>query len=111
VVAEQNRDLVENLRGKGYKAVAGDASEPAVLVQAHVARARVLVIAVPDTFNVRKMADTARILNPTIEIVVRSHNPEDAARLQQEHVGKVFVGEHELALSMTRHVLEKLDIH
>ncbi|MFN2240546.1 MAG: NAD-binding protein, partial [Thermoanaerobaculia bacterium] len=54
VVAEQNRELVEQLRERGIHAVAGDAAEPEVLIQAHVARARILVIATPDTFNVRQ---------------------------------------------------------
>ena len=49
VVAEQNRELVERLRDRGVHAVTGDASDPVVLAQAHVARARLLVIATPDT--------------------------------------------------------------
>ena len=89
-------------------AVSGDASDPAVLIQAHIARAGMLVIATPDTFGVRKMAQVARALNPEIELVVRSHNEEEAALLEQEQVGKVFMGEHELALGMTEHVLARM---
>jgi CPA2 family monovalent cation:H+ antiporter-2 len=66
-----------------------------------------LVIATPDTLGVRQMAAHARLLNPHIEIVVRSHNEEEARRLEQELSGRVFVGEHELASAMTRHVLER----
>lgn len=40
VVAEQNRETVEALRRRGISAVSGDASDPAVLIQTHVARAR-----------------------------------------------------------------------
>lgn len=54
VVAEQNRELVEQLRERGIPAVSGDATEPAVLIQAHIARARMLVIATPDAFHARK---------------------------------------------------------
>jgi CPA2 family monovalent cation:H+ antiporter-2 len=67
-----------------------------------------LVIATPDTFHVRAMIETARMLNPAIRCVVRTHNMEEAALLRQENAGEVFVGEQELAGSMTRHVLEKL---
>jgi monovalent cation:H+ antiporter-2, CPA2 family len=49
VVAEQNRESVERLRERGVHAVSGDASEPEVLIQAHVARASLLAIATPDT--------------------------------------------------------------
>ncbi len=108
VVAEQTRELVEKLRERGVPAVSGDASDPAVLIQAHIARASILVIATPDTFNVRQMINTARTLNPDIETVVRTHNEEEARLLEQEHAGKVFVGEYELAASMTQHVLERI---
>ena len=64
VVAEDNRELVEKLRAEGTPAVAGDAAEPAVLIQAHVTRASMLVIAIPDPLNVRKMLEIARTLNP-----------------------------------------------
>jgi CPA2 family monovalent cation:H+ antiporter-2 len=108
VVAEQNRELVEKLRERGVPAVSGDASDPAVLIQAHIARARMLVIATPDTFSTRRMIEIARALNPGVETVVRTHSEEEAALLQRENAGKVFMGEHELALGMTRHVLERV---
>jgi CPA2 family monovalent cation:H+ antiporter-2 len=105
VVAEQNREVVERLRERGVPAVYGDASQPETLVQSHVARACMLVIATPDSMGVRQMAAHARLLNPGIEIVVRSHNEEEARRLEHDLASRVFVGEHELALAMTRYVL------
>ena len=108
VVVEQNRELVERLRQRDVPAVSGDASDPAVLVQGHVARARMLVIATPEPVQVRKMAEVARMLNPRIEIVVRTHSDEEADLLRQENVGEVFMGEHELAAGMTRHVLARM---
>jgi CPA2 family monovalent cation:H+ antiporter-2 len=108
VVAEQNREVVERLRAQGVPAVSGNAGEPAVLIQAHIARASILVIATPDTFYVRRMIETARALNPDIATVVRTHSEEEAGLLRRENAGTVFLGEHELALGMTRHVLETL---
>ena len=108
VVAEENREIVEKLRSEGVAAVSGNAGEPAVMIQAHIARASMLVIATPDTFHVRRMIETARALNPGIETVVRTHSEEEATLLRQENAGTVFMGEHELALGMTRHVLERL---
>ena len=60
VVAEENREIVEKLRDSGIPAVSGDAAEPAVLIQAHIQRARMLVIATPDTLDVRRMIEIAR---------------------------------------------------
>ncbi len=107
VVAEQNREVVERLRAKGIAAVSGDASDPAVLIQAHIARASMLVVATPDTFDVRQMIKTARTLNPGIETVVRTHNEEEAGLLEREAAEKVFLGEDELAKGMSRYVLER----
>lgn len=107
VVAEQNRERVDSLRKQGIAAVSGDAVEPAVLIQAHIARAAMLVVATPDSMDVRRMAETARTLNPTIEIVLRTHNEEEAVLLMKEEVGRVFFGEEELARGMTSHVLAR----
>jgi CPA2 family monovalent cation:H+ antiporter-2 len=108
VVADEDREIVEQLRDKGQAAVLGDAADPATLIQAHVAQARMMVIATPQTLGVRQMVETARTLNPSIEVLIRSHNVEEAALLEGENLGKVFVGERELALSMTRHMLTLL---
>ncbi|HEY2979365.1 MAG TPA: cation:proton antiporter, partial [Burkholderiaceae bacterium] len=105
VVAEENREIVERLRDDGQAAVLGNAVEPETLVQAHIADARMLVVATPQTLEVRQMVETARTLNPNVQVVVRSHNVEEAALLEREQAGKVFVGEQELARAMTQHVL------
>ena len=111
VVAEQNRELVEQLRARNVPAVSGDASDPAVLIQAHIARAGMLVIATADTFDVRKMVGIARKLNPKVEVVLRTHDEDDARLFEQDDLGKVFFGEHELALGITRHIVERMGVH
>ncbi|BDT67703.1 putative cation/proton antiporter YbaL [Comamonadaceae bacterium OS-1] len=107
VVVEQNRERVEQLRASGITAVSGDAADAGVLIQAHIARASMLLIATPDAFNVRQMVANARMLNPHIETVVRTHNETEATLLAQENIGRVFLGEDELAHNMGRHVLER----
>jgi monovalent cation:H+ antiporter-2, CPA2 family len=37
---------------------------------------------------------------------VRTHSEEEAVLLEKEQAGKVFLGEHELAIGMIQHVLE-----
>ncbi|ALQ50025.1 YbaL family putative K(+) efflux transporter [Nitrosomonas ureae] len=109
VVAEQNRELVQDLRKQNINAVSGDATEPSVLIQAHITDAAMLVIAIPDPLNVRQMIDTARTLNPEIEIVLRTRNEDETALLRQDKVGTVFFSEEELAKSMTHHILQRFD--
>ena len=107
VVAEQNRELVEALRKRGVAAVSGNAATGAVLIQAHIADAAMLVIATPDTLGVRQMAQIARALNRSIEVVVRTHSEDESRLLRKDAVGTVFFGEEELAKGMTSHVLQR----
>ena len=110
VVAEQNRELVENLRKKGIPAVSGNASEPSVLIQAHIANAAMLVIATPDTIDVRKMVKAAKMLQPEIKIVIRTHHEDESKFLREEHLGKVFYGEEELANGMSAFIVEQYSV-
>ncbi|HWH74805.1 MAG TPA: YbaL family putative K(+) efflux transporter [Methylibium sp.] len=105
VVADQNRERVEALRAEGHAAVLGDATDPAVLIQAHIAQARMLVIATPDSIDAHRMIETARTLNPAIHAVVRGGSEDEARRLERDDGARVFVGERELALAMARHVV------
>ncbi len=108
VIAEQNRERVEDLRKKGMAAVSGDVSDPIVLVQAHIANASMLVIAISaDQVAVRHMIETAKALNPDIEIVIRTESADDARMLRKEDAGRVFFADEELARSMARYVLER----
>jgi len=109
VVAEQHRETVEALRKQGRAAVSGDASDPMVLIQAHIAKAAMLVVALPDAMKARQMAEIARQLNPDIEIVLRTHGEEESALLRKEQLGTVFYGEEELARGMSRHVLQRFN--
>ncbi|MDR3087354.1 MAG: Kef family K(+) transporter [Azoarcus sp.] len=107
VVAEQNRECVEDLRKEGNAAVYGDATDPEVLIQAHIANAAMLVVATPSPMDVHMMVKTARALNQNIEVVVRTHNDEESRLLRGEGIGMIFYGEEELAKSMSRHVVER----
>ena len=109
IIAEQNRELVQNLRKQGINAVSGDATEPSVLIQAHITDADMLVIATGDPLNVRQMIDTARTLNPDIEIVLRTRSEDETKLLRKDNMGTVFFGEEELAKSMTHHILDRFN--
>lgn len=68
--------------------MAGDAADPAVLIQAHIAGASVLIITAADVFRIRQMVETTQILKPQIEVLISTHDAGDAARLQK--AGMVF---------------------
>ena len=108
VVAEQNRELVDALRRDGRSAVSGDAATPEVLIQAHIARAAMLVIAIPDTVDVRRMVDIARTLNPGIRVALRAQSEDDAELLRHDVDGVVFLAEAELGRGMSTHVVAQM---
>jgi CPA2 family monovalent cation:H+ antiporter-2 len=67
-----------------------------------------MVIALPDALDVRKIVHTAKTLNPSIAVVLRSQSADEASLLRQEQIGDVFLAEQELAKGMTEHVLNLL---
>ncbi len=107
VIVEQSRERVEELREQGLAAVSGNLGDPEALIQAHIAKAAMLVIATRDTMYVRQMVETARLLNPTIEVIVRTHSEDESELLAADGLGKIFFGEDELAKGMVRHIFDR----
>ncbi|NDH82753.1 MAG: sodium:proton antiporter, partial [Burkholderiaceae bacterium] len=108
VIAEKDRGLVENLRNQNIPAVTGDAADPFVLIQAHIARAAILVIATKDSIDISKMVETARTLNPEVKIFIRARNPEEVELYEKEGWGKSFTPEDELAARITGEVVAEM---
>jgi CPA2 family monovalent cation:H+ antiporter-2 len=104
VVIEQNAEFVERLRQQGVPAIRGDASTERVLDHAALPAARMLVAAVPDAFQARRMLQHARKVNPTIDSVVRTHSRAEFKLLQDAGFGLVLMAEQELADRMSGYV-------
>ena len=107
-VVEQDRQLVDRLRARGVCAVFGDAARPGILEQASPATARLLVVATPDPFQARQVVELVRAVNPTIDVVVRTHTSVEQAYFERLGVGRVVMGEHELALGMAHYAIMSL---
>jgi CPA2 family monovalent cation:H+ antiporter-2 len=108
VVVEQNRDRVKELRDAGRAAVSGNAVDPITLVQAHIAQAGLLLITLPETTDVRPIIDTARTLNPGIDIIVRAANEEEAELLAGIGLDRVVHPRGAVADAMAAATLQKL---
>jgi CPA2 family monovalent cation:H+ antiporter-2 len=104
VVIEQNAERVAKLRGQGVAAIRGDASIEGVIAHASLPGARMLVAAIPDAFQARRMLDHARKANPGIDSVVRTHSREELELLQEAGFGLVLMAERELADRMSSYV-------
>lgn len=94
VIAEQNRETVETLRVAGNAAVCGNAADPTVLIQAHIAEAAILVVTANDPIEIQKMVDTAKTLNPDVKVLVDSEDADDYTLLMNANLGEVFYSDH-----------------
>ena len=110
VIAEENREIVENLREKGIAAVSGVATEPGVLIQAHIQHARLLVISPMDILDIHKIVDIAKTLNPSIQVLVCAESKEEAEVIRRENIGEVYYAKEEMAKNMSNHILNQIEI-
>ena len=102
VVIDRDRDVVEALRAAGHAAVLGDAAEAMTLVQAHIAQAAWLVVAVTDVRGVPAMLATARQLNPALRCAVVARTEEEAVWLAKAGVDEVLRAQQALAQALAR---------
>ena len=110
VIVEQSRERTEALREQGLPVIYGDASRPDVMASAHLERARLVLVAAPDAYQARAILALAKQLRPTVEVIVRTHSDEEREFLEQNGATAAMVGERELAVSMTRHVLRQFGV-
>lgn len=108
VIVEKDRNIVEDLRKNGFKAVCGDAIDPAILIQAHVQDAAMVILNFRDDILRRKVIETAKILNHKIEAVIMTSDDEIAVRAMTDHLGKVFDSNAVMAGSIVRYCMHRL---
>ncbi|MGK3626950.1 cation:proton antiporter, partial [Acinetobacter sp. A11] len=105
VIAEENREIVEKLRNANIAAVSGVATEPSVLIQAHIMHARLLVISPMDILDIHRIVTIAKQLNPQIQVLICAESKEEAAVIRDENIGEVFYAKEEMAKNMSHHIL------
>ena len=89
VIVDRDRGCVDARRRAGQAAVAGEATQAGVLIQAHVARAKVLALAIPlEPPDARSIIATARTLNPGIAVVMRVHDADEAELIVREGLAR-----------------------
>ena len=80
--------------------VTGNAASAAILEEAGLHKSDRLVIAIPGGFEAGGIAQIARELKPTIELIARAHSDEEVAYLTRLGVEHVIMGEREIAAKM-----------
>lgn len=110
VIAEENREIVEKLRNANIAAVSGVATEPSVLIQAHIMHARLLVISPMDILDIHRIVAIAKQLNPQIQVLICAESKEEAAVIRDENIGEVFYAKEEMAKNMSHHILSQIEL-
>ena len=90
VVVESNVEAIERCRQRGYLLLMGDATSDAVLKEAGVERARVLLAASDSDAGNTFIVLTAKALNPTLFVVARAAQPVSEPRMLRAGANRVF---------------------
>ncbi len=105
VVIEIDHLLFSAAQSTGIPAVWGDVARPEVLEAAQTARARILVLAVPDRGSVQLTLQRVRAMNPGIQVIARAARDHQLAELRTLGVDFAVQPEFEGGVEMLRQVL------
>ncbi|MDI1288216.1 MAG: YbaL family putative K(+) efflux transporter [Reyranella sp.] len=103
-VIDESIQAVDRLKAAGVEAVSGNAAKQDLLVAANVRQARLLVVAIPNSFEAGQIVQQARRANPGIEIVTRAHYDAEVDYLSKLGADSVIMGEREIARAMIEQV-------
>lgn len=111
VVIEADRIGAERARAAGLRVIWGDAARPEVLQAARPETARLVVLALPDAAEARRVLQLVRAANPEIQAAARAHDDDDMAELTGEGgVALAVMGEREIALGIADFALRRLGV-
>lgn len=110
VSIESDRKLTERIRKEGGQVIFGDASREAVLEAASPETAKLMIVAVADTYFAKQIIRVARKSYPNLPVVVRTHSDEEARTMTRLGVSLAVMGEREVAFGIILHVLQTLGL-
>jgi CPA2 family monovalent cation:H+ antiporter-2 len=109
LVIETDSERIIRLNQRNIPTLYGDASNSEVIDHAHLDRASVLVVTIPNQTSAEMVVTAARDLNPNLPIIARATAEDGIDRLAQLGAQDVIHPEREGGLEIVRHALLKLD--
>jgi CPA2 family monovalent cation:H+ antiporter-2 len=103
-VIEERAEPVAELHAAGIEALAGNATQPGILTAANIAKARVLLVAIPEAFEAGEIVEQSRKMNPRLTIIARAHFDAEVEYLRRLGATTVIMGEREIARGMIEDV-------
>lgn len=108
VVLDFDKSVVDDLVANSKNALYGDPTDTDILRAAGIEKAKILVVAVPDSFSQKVLIKTALKLNSKLVVLCRSHVDEDKYELVNLGVNTIVLPEFEAGLRIGKKVLELL---
>jgi voltage-gated potassium channel len=105
VVIEISHELAAEIEARGFLCIVGDATEEKVLNEAGIARAKVLVCAMPNDAENVFITLTARQLCPGLTVIARAEQPNTPKKLRQAGANHIVmpaaIGAHRIVSLLT----------
>src|SRR5438477_538014 len=109
-VIERDPDICAQLRARGVPCVFGDAAHRALLARAGVARAPLVIVALPEIERARLAVAAARALRPDVPLLARAHGRAAAEALRAKGATEIIQPELEASATLIRHALAALGL-
>ena len=110
LILELNPERTAAARSRGEPVLYGDATRPAVLAEAGVGHAHVIVVAISDRLATRRIVALARQHNPQVPIIVRTRYVAEMDDLQRLGATEVIPEEFETSVEIFARVLRRLRV-
>ncbi|GJQ26309.1 MAG: sodium/hydrogen exchanger [Phycisphaerae bacterium] len=109
-IVEMNPALASAARADGWRVILGDATRLSILLQAGLASARALVVAIHDQPATRRIVAQARAERPDLFILARTRNVAELDVLHRLGAQQVIPEEFETSIEIFAHVLHHFGI-
>jgi CPA2 family monovalent cation:H+ antiporter-2 len=110
VVIDLDPQVISRLHARGVNCIYGGACNYEVLSQAGVARARVLVLAIPDPVEAKLAMENALRLSPKLDIVARVHRDFELELFRKLGASEMVQPELEASIEVIRHTLYRFGL-
>ncbi len=110
VALELNADTVRRARSGGAAVYYGDATSPEALQHAHLEHARALVLVINDPSAAQRVIDTAKLVAPTVPVLLRTHFLAEKPSLLAQGATDVVAEEVEGAVELLVRLLRWLEL-
>ena len=105
LVIDDNKEHVEAAHAAGIAAIRGSAAADKVLAEAHPARAKIAVLAIPQPLEAGEALAKLRAINPGLTLLARAHSDAEVRHLLEHGADGTVMAERELAYSLAEMIL------